>query len=563
MIDLLLLAALPALTPAQGAAASSEPHATAAAAEVLAAGGNAVDAAVAAGFALAVSYPVAGNLGGGGFLLYRAPDGQAAFLDFREVAPAAATAGMYLGDDGEPLRQASLRGWRAAGVPGSVAGMAEAHRRWGSRPWASLLAPAIRLAEDGFPISAGQSESFGLSASTLGLDPLAASRFYRPDGSPLPPGALLRQPELAATLRAVAERGDRALRNGPVVEELLRASDAAGGIFTAADFAGYQPVLRPVARIEWQGRVVLAPTAPSSGGLYLAQTLGALERFPLRGWGWDDARSIQLIGEASARAFVDRNRWLGDPAGFDFDVGRLSRPDYLERRFGGLSPARWTRPDRLAGAGRRESEQTTHYSVVDGRGGACSVTTTLNGAYGAKVMAPGGFLMNNEMDDFAAAPGRANQFGLVQGAYNAVAAGRRPLSSMCPVIVEQDGELDAVLGSPGGPTILSTVLQVLLNRYTFGMPPRRAVAAPRFHRQDRPAQLQYEPGRLDAAARHGLEQVGQPLRLRASIGDVNAVFRRGGRWQAVADPRRGGAAMVVERELAAEAAGSDPDLDQL
>ncbi len=461
---------------------------------------------------------------------------------------------MYLGADGQPLRQASLRGWKAAGVPGTVPGMAEAHRRWGSLPWARLVEPAIRLAEQGFPVSARQSESFGRSAGSLGQDPLAAARFFLADGSPLPPGAVLRQPELAETLRAVAERGERAFRDGPVVEQLLRASEAGGGIFQAGDFAGYQPRLRPVQRIEWRGLVVLAPTAPSSGGVFLAQTLSALEGQPLRAWGWGDARSVQLIGEATARAFADRNRWLGDPAGFDYDPARLSAPDYLDRRFERLSPARYTPPSRLPAPDWREREQTTHYSVVDGLGGACSVTTTLNGAFGAKVMAPGGFLMNNEMDDFAAAPGRANQFGLVQGAYNAVAPGRRPLSSMAPVIVEKDGRVDAVLGSPGGPTILSTVLQVLLHRYAFGMPPRRAVAAPRFHRQDRPPALQAEPGRLDGPARLRLQEIGQPVKRRSSIGDVNAVFRRRGGWQAVADPRRGGAAMVVERELAAEAA---------
>ncbi len=549
MLAGLLLAA--AAAP-QGAVASSEAHATAAGAEILAAGGNAVDAAVATGFALAVTYPVAGNLGGGGFLLHRTASGEAFFLDFREVAPAAAHAAMYLDEEGHPRRRASLRGWLAAGVPGSVPGMAEAHRRWGRLPWERLLAPAIRLAEEGFPVSVAESESLG-RATDLRRDPLAARRFYLPDGAPLPPGALLRQPELAATLRAIAAEGDAAFRSGTIAEELAAASAAGGGILGAADLRDYRPELRPVQRIRWKGLTVLAPTAPSSGGLFLAQCLPALERWPLRTWGWGDGRTAMVLGETTARAFADRNRWLGDPAGFDFDPAALHAPAHLARRFAGVAPGRWTPPTRLGeGAPPSERVQTTHYSVVDSEGAACSVTTTLNGAYGAQVMAPGGFLMNNEMDDFAAAPGRPNQFGLVQGAYNAVAPGRRPLSSMAPVIVEKDGRVDAVLGSPGGPTILTTVLQVLLNRYVFGMRPERAVAAPRFHRQDRPPQVQYEAGRFDGPARLWLDQAGQPLRLRGGIGDVNAVFRRGGGWCAVADPRRGGAAMVVERELAAE-----------
>ncbi|RMH02639.1 MAG: hypothetical protein D6702_08355 [Planctomycetota bacterium] len=341
------------------------------------------------------------------------------------------------------------------------------------------------------------------------------------------------------------------------MDELVAACAAAGGVLAAEDFRDYRPVLRPVRRLRWQGVTILAPTAPSSGGLFLAEVLPALERFPLRLWGRDDGRTIQLVGEAAARAFADRNRWLGDPAGLPVAPDELLAPERLARRFAGLSPARYTSPARLdAGAAPPlESEETTHYSVVDAAGGACSVTTTLNGAYGAKVMAPGGFLLNNEMDDFAAAPGRPNQFGLVQGEANAVVPGRRPLSSMCPLVVERDDRVDAVLGSPGGPTILSTVLSVLLDRYLFKLPPERAVAAPRCHRQDRPPQLQYEPGRLDGSARLWLEQCGQPLKVRRSIGDVNAVFRWRGAWRAVADPRRGGAAMVVERELAAENAG--------
>lgn len=541
----LLLAALPS---PQGAVATSEPHATAAAAEILADGGNAVDAAVAAGFALAVTYPAAGNLGGGGFLLRRSPGGQVAFLDFRETAPAAATPSMFLDEDGAPRPRASVRGWLAAGVPGSVPGLVWAHRQWGSLPWPRVLAPAIRLAEDGFPLGAAESRSLAHAAEDLRGDPLAAARFFRADGSPLPPGAILRQPELAATLRAIAAGGDRPFHAGPLVDDLVRACRDNGGVLAARDFRDYRPLLRPVHSLAWRGLVIHAPSLPSSGGVFLGQTLPALEHRPLATWGWRDGRAAVLVSEATALAFADRNRWLGDPTGVAIDPSRLTSSEHLARRVRALVPGRWTWPAQLAEAAwdAAESEQTTHYSVIDADGGACAVTTTLNGAYGARVMAPGGFLMNNEMDDFAALPGRPNQFGLVQSDANAIRPGRRPLSSMCPVIVERDGELDAVLGSPGGPTILTTVLQVLLNRYVYGMTPEQAVAAPRFHRQDRPHALQAEPGRFDGAALLYFHSLGLPLRARASLGDVNGVFRYGGGWRAVSDPRANGAAMVVD-----------------
>lgn len=516
----LLLAFLP-----QGAVATSETHATAAAAEVLADGGNAIDAAVAASFALAVTLPAAGNLGGGGFMLYREPSGLVWFLDFREIAPLAATASMYLDDYGKPISKLSTIGWKAAGVPGSVFGMWWAHREWGRLPWARLLAPAISLASDGFPISARENRSLSAAANSLMDDPLCRLRLLDEDGRARPVGSILRQPELAATLRAISEQGEDAFRSGPIIEELLAASTAGGGVLAAEDFENYEPKIRPVQRIHWSGTEVYAPTAPSSGGVFVEQCLTMLSHFPLSSWGRKDVRSIQVLGEVEARAFADRNRWLGDPDGLDFNPERLVHPDYLKAAAAKISPKRSTRPTQLEAGEWKESEQTTHYSVIGPDGGAVSVSTTLNSSYGAKVMAPGGFLMNNEMDDFATNPGAANQFGLVQGEYNKVVAGRRPLSSMCPTIVVRSGKVDAVLGSPGGPTILTTILQVLLNRYTFGMSPRASVMAPRFHRQDRPADLQYESNCFSIEQLSKLRGIGQPLRRRGPIGDVNAVFR--------------------------------------
>lgn len=527
-----------------GAAASSETHATLAGLEILEAGGNAIDAAIAVGFALAVTFPEAGNLGGGGFLVYRSPEGEAFFLDFREVAPLAATRDMYLDADGQPDRRASVRGWKAAGVPGSVFGMWEAHQRWGKLPWARLLEPAIALAEGGFELSAREADGLNRSKSAFVEDARARAVFVREDDLPWLEGDRLVQTMLAQTLLAIAEYGEAAFREGPIVSATVAASAEGGGILSSEDFLRYEPRLRPVHAIEWQGMQVLAPTPPSSGAVFLGQTLAMLEEFPLATWGPRDARSIQLIGEAEARAFRDRNRWLGDPASMERPYIDLLDPRYLTRMAAQLDPESYTEPDESVES-LRESRETTHYSVMDGAGGAASVTTTLNSAFGAKVLAPGGFLMNNEMDDFAAAPGQPNQYGLVQGEGNAVIAGRRPLSSMSPVIVVRDGQVDAIIGSPGGPTILTTVLQVLLHRYVFGMTPEEAVAAPRFHRQDRPPTLRHEANRFSLPTRRALQALGQPLGEVRALGDVNAIFRDGDEWAAVSDPRRGGLGQVV------------------
>jgi gamma-glutamyltranspeptidase/glutathione hydrolase len=351
------------------------------------------------------------------------------------------------------------------------------------------------------------------------------------------------QPALAATLASIAELGEAALRAGPVVEELLAASSAGGGILAAADFRDYRPESRPVHRFAWGGVELLCATPPSSGALFLHQTLRVLEGWPLAAWGRDDPRTALLLAEASAAAFADRNALLGDPASMRAGFAHLVGAERIAARRAALGAERATPP--AAAAPEREARQTTHFSVVDGSGAAVACTTTLNGAYGAKVMAPGGFLLNNEMDDFAAAPGAANQFGLIQGSANAIVPGRRPLSSMSPTIVTREGRVDAVLGSPGGPTILSAVLHVLLDRYLFGLDPAAAVAAPRAHRQDWPADLSCEPGYLSAAAAARLRELGQPLKEAARIGEINAIFRGADGWIAVADPRGSGGGILV------------------
>ncbi|MCH2101549.1 MAG: gamma-glutamyltransferase [Planctomycetes bacterium] len=539
------VAELGSATGVLGAAASAESHATLEAMRVLEEGGSAVDAAITLGFALAVTYPNAGNLGGGGFFLYRSPEGESWYLDFREVAPLAATLEMYLDEEGDPDRKASTRGWKAAGVPGSVFGMWEAHQRWGSLPWARLIQPAIELAEYGFEISFAEAAALNRLKSAFSEDAYAASVFVRSDGRPWIQRDVLRQPALASTLSAIATEGESALREGSIVRAIVAASQEGGGVLAMEDFAEYEPIIRPVHTIAWHDMEVLTITPPSSGSLFLGQTLPVLEEFPLAQWGWRDPRTVQLIGEAEAAAFRDRNRWLGDPASMEFSWIDLLDPSYLGQRALALDPELYTSPDEDLPMPPFESTETTHYSVLDAQGGAVAVTTTLNSSYGAKVMAPGGFLMNNEMDDFAALPGHANQYGLVQSEANAVIAGRRPLSSMSPVIVVKNGKVDSVIGSPGGPTILTTVLQVLLNRYTFEMAPEDAVAAPRFHRQDRPPTLRYEAGRLGRPTLQALQALGQPLAEIRSLGDVNAIFRDGSEWVAVADSRRGGLGQVA------------------
>jgi len=538
-------------TSGQGAVATSQVDATEVGLEILAQGGNSIDAAIAVHFALAVTYPYAGNIGGGGFLLYRDAEGQAWFLDFREVAPAAATSDLYLDEDGRPVAEASQVGWKAVGVPGAVPGMWEAHQRWGRLPWSDLLKPAEELARNGYRIGgreASRLENFG---QAMRDDPIAREVFF-PQGRALQLDDLFKQPKLAGTIAKIREQGVHVMQHGPLVDDIIRASEAGGGILQQEDFANYQPTLREVWSFAWDGREVLAAPLPSSGGIFLQQVLFTLEGTPFDVWGFHDPRSIQFLGEATSAAFRDRNAWLGDPASLDFDPRDLVNKDYLRSRRRSLGSSTYTPPSRDLPAPPIEHLETTHFSVVDGDGAAVSCTTTLNGAYGAKVMAPGGFVMNNEMDDFAALPGTANQYGLVQSKYNAVVAGHRPLSSMCPVIVVEDGKVDAVVGSPGGPTILTSVLQVLLARYSYNMSPAVSMSAPRFHRQDLPPEVQYETERLNSAQKEALRFFGQPILLRKRLGDVNAIFRTRSGWEAIADPRYSGSAGEVSNVVPSE-----------
>jgi gamma-glutamyltranspeptidase/glutathione hydrolase len=523
-----------------GAVAASEQDAVRVGVETLAAGGNAVDAAVATALALAVVHPEAGNLGGGGFAVVRLRD-EVAVLDFREVAPAAATERMFLDERGEPRPGASLVGPLAAGVPGSPAGYHELHRRFGRLPWRRVVAPAIALARDGFALSARGARNLAEQRDGLARFPESAA-VWLPNGRPPGAGARLRLPELAATLEAYAARGPSAIVAGETARAIEAASRKYGGVLTAADLAAYRPVWREPLRFERFGWQIASVPLPSSGGAIVGQALGLLERRGGAAAAAESAERAHLLVEAWRRAFADRFR-LGDPASTAIGLAELLAPARLTRLAAEIDPARATASAALEpGAGATtapEPAETTHLSVVDGDGNLVALTTTLNDLYGCKLWVPdAGFFLNDEMDDFTTAPGRANEWGLVQGDANRVAPGRRMLSSMTPLVAWRGAEALAT-GGRGGSRIPTAVAQVLLALWG-GDDAAAAVARPRLHHQWLPDRLEHEAGALDAAARAELARRGHGL-VPAPLDrlpKVNLVVRRAdGRTEAAGDPR--------------------------
>ncbi len=493
-------------------------------AQVLRAGGNAVDAAVAVGFALAVAHPCCGNLGGGGFMLVRMADGRESFIDFRETAPAASSATMYLDAAGKPVPGASLIGWRAVGVPGTVAGLALAADRLGTRPLAELIAPARRLAADGFVLPAGEADILARGAARLRRDPAAAAIFLHPDGSPLRAGERLYQADLAATLGAIAAAGPAAFYRGPDAAAIGAASGAGGGVLTAADLAGYAARERAPLHCAYRGLRLLVVAPPSSGGVTLCEILGVAERSDLSAMGWQGAASVHVLAEAMRHAFLDRNTYLGDPDFGANPIDWLLSPGHLDALHAAIGPRATPTASLRPGVAPHERAETTSYAVVDRDGNAVSVTYTLNGYFGAGVMAPGtGVLLNDEMDDFTLAPGVANLFGLVQGARNAIAPGKRPLSSMTPTIVTRDGALAMVLGSPGGSRIITAVAETIMNQADFGMTPREAVDAPRWHMQGIPDRIFYEPRALSPDTLPLLRAMGYATEAQSPWGAVELI----------------------------------------
>ena len=530
-----------------GMVVSAQREASVVGSRILEAGGNAIDAAVAVGYALAVVDPCCGNIGGGGFMLIHRAHGQDTVINFRETAPRAASATMFLDAGGNPVRERSLYGYLAAGVPGTVMGLDRALGEYGRLGRGAIIAPAIALARDGFVLGEPDAAIIAAKAGQLAKDPQAARIFLRPDGSPYQAGDRLAQPDLATTLALIAEKGRDAFYRGPIAAAVAAASAVHGGVMSAEDFAAYTASeASPVACSYRDYRILSAPL-PSSGGTILCEMLDVMSGWDLAAAGFGSAQSIHWMAEAMRRAYLDRNTLLGDPAFVPDRSAELLTAEHAAAIRVAIDPEKATPSSMLgAGASSHEKAETTHYSAVDGEGNAVAVTYTLNGYFGAGVVAPGtGFLLNDEMDDFTAKPGAPNLFGLVQGSANAIAPGKRPLSSMTPTIVEKDGHPVLVLGSPGGPRITTAVLETIANIVDFGLGPQQAVAAPRFHHQWLPDSLFYERGGLAPEIAEALAARGYRLVEQGPWGAVELIaIAPDGRLTGVNDPRRPAGAAI-------------------
>lgn len=500
--------------------------------EVIRAGGNAVDAAVAVGFALAVTYPVAGNLGGGGYMVIRMADGRTAALDYREMAPAAASRDMYLDDKGN-LTEASVVGYRASGVPGAVAGMLEALAKYGSKSRADVIAPALRLARDGFVVDSGLTNSLRASKSLIAQFP-GRSVFY-PNDSALKPGTVFKQPALAVTLQRIIDNGATGFYEGPTADSLVAELGRGGGIISAADLRRYKAIWRTPINATYRGYRLITMPPSSSGGTTIAESLNLLETFPVATWG--TANYYHLLGSSYQRAFIDRNSKIGDPDFIKVPLAELTSKDYARALAKTIDPQHAT-PTPRDGKQIVDGMHTTHYSVVDDKGNAVATTTTINNGYGSGVyLTSVGFFMNDEMDDFAAAPGKPNMFGLVQGEQNAIAPGKRMLSAMSPtVVLDPQGNLLLVVGAAGGPRIITSTSQIILNVIQHKMSLADAMRAPRIHHQALPDELLVETGGFTPEVEAALKGMGHTIRFGGGA-NANAVMRVRGGWQGVSEPR--------------------------
>jgi len=504
------LAADPApVAGSKGMVVSAQHLASDVGAQVLREGGNAVDAAVAVGYALAVVYPQAGNIGGGGFMTIRLADGRTTFLDYREKAPLAATATMFQDASGKVVPGRSTDSWLAVGVPGTVLGLETARIKYGTLSRVALMAPAIKLAREGFVLDQGDAAVMALEGPYLAKDP-ASVKIFQPQGRPLTKGDRLVQTDLAATLSEIAEKGPDALYRGPIGAEIVRASDAGGGILTRADFAHYRVrELRPI-ECDYRGYHVISSPPPSSGGVTLCETLNVLQGYDLAAMGFHSAAEVHFLVEALRRTYVDRNNTLGDPDFVANPIAHLLDPAYAAQLRASIDPERATPSSTLGPAApAHEGHNTTQYDVLDAAGNAVSVTYTLNDWFGAhRVAGSTGIVVNNEMDDFTSKPGVPNMFGLVQGANNAIAPGKTPLSSMSPTIVTRDGKVALIIGSPGGSRIITITLEAILNMVDHGMNVQEAIDAPRIHEQWLPDTVYLEPYALSPDTRKLLEARG-------------------------------------------------------
>lgn len=532
-----------------GMVASQERTASQVGLDILKAGGNAVDAAVAVGFALAVTLPRAGNIGGGGFMLvHLTAPAKTVAIDYRETAPAGTSRDVFLDENGAYSVQKAQSSGLAVGVPGTVAGLAMAHAQYGSGRFslADLIAPAIALAREGVAVDDDLADSLPHAERRLGRWPATRQIFFRRDGRVLGRGDRLIQPELAETLAAIARLGPSGFYEGATAERLVAAVASAGGRMTLEDLRSYRAIEREPVRGRFRGREILSMPPPSSGGVHIIQILNVLEGFPLAEWGQNSAQTIHVMAEAMKHAYADRAEHLGDPDFVKVPVLGLTSPAYAARIRERISlesaqPAQQIRP----GAPHAfESDQTTHFSVVDRDGNAVSNTYTLNFSYGLGLVVEGaGFLLNNELDDFAAAPGAANAYGMLGGAANAPGPGKRPLSSMSPTIVLENGEVAFVTGSPGGSRIITIVLQALLDMIEHGMNPAESAISPRIHHQWSPDELRVERGISPDTIRL-LEGKGHVVRVQPTIGSIQTIQRRDGWLYGASDTRqRGGGAL--------------------
>ena len=522
-----------------GMVASEQELATQIGVDILKAGGNAVDAAVAVGFALAVALPNAGNIGGGGFMMvHDAKSGKDIALDFREVAPRGASRNMYLDAGGKVIDGKSLYTHYAVGVPGTVAGMTHALSRWGSMPLARVMAPAIALADKGYPVSVTLAKTLEQEKKNMGHWPATQAVFWK-NGTPLQSGERLVQKDLAQSLRLISQQGAKAFYEGAIAQKIVAEMAPHANALSLQDLRDYKVAEREPVRGSYRGYQIVTMPPPSSGGAHLIQILNMMEHWPMNQWGADSAQSVHYMTEAMKLAYADRSEYLGDPDFVKIPLKGLISKSYASELAASIRPQQ-ARPAKDIRPGKPqpyESDQTTHYSVVDKAGNAVAVTYTLNTNFGSGIVARGtGILLNNEMDDFSAKPGVANAYGLVGGDANAVQAGKRPLSSMTPTLVLKDGKPVLVTGSPGGARIITTVLQQVVNHIDFGMNPAEAAATPRFHHQWTPDELRVEKGfSPDTLAL--LRQWGHKVALKASMGRTQTIEIRDGLLRGASDPR--------------------------
>jgi gamma-glutamyltranspeptidase/glutathione hydrolase len=551
VVCLLVTGLIPAKEPVtakHGMVVAQEPLAADVGVAILKSGGNAIDAAVAVGFALAVTHPSAGNLGGGGFMLIRLANGKTTFLDFREEAPKKATRDMYIGADGNPTKD-SIFGWRSSGVPGSVSGFALAHKKYGSKPWPELLAPAIKLAADGFTVSKALQSSLETSSKSLATDPESTRIFLNAD-HPFKAGDTLKQPDLTATLERIEQHGEKGFYEGETAKLLAAAMAKNGGLITAEDLKAYKTQERTPLEGDYKDYHIITAPPPSAGGVGILQMMGVLAGTNYDSDGADSPKATHYEAEAMRRFYADRSEYLGDPDFYNVPIKSLLDPKYLAWRRGTIDPQHATPSESIApGLAHaaeahvsfyHESEETTHFNVVDEKGNAVAVTYTLNNSYGNAITAPGlGFLLNDEMDDFAAKPGSPNMFGVIGGDANAIEPGKRPLSSMSPTIITHNGKLFMAVGAPGGSRITTGVFQVILDVIDFHMNPQDAVDLPRFHEQWKPDVLYLQNG-FPEKSLAALKEMGYEIKDTVGVAQVQAIVVNHGTLEGGTETRLSG-----------------------